>query len=68
MSKTYVSPPILSDEQIAKVIVELGKLVDEDAMPLLITYTYEMAYKYNENGNAALFAYEVGKIIKKITG
>ena len=56
----------LTDEQIANVIVKATALVAEDARPVLVAHMYEMAWKYNENGNSSLFVSEVEKLVRKI--
>ena len=56
----------LTDDQVASVIHNASQLVSEDARPVFIAHMYELAYRYNENGNSSLFAFEVGKFLKKI--
>ena len=58
----------LTDEQVASVIHKSAQLVAEDARPTLIAHMYQLAYTYNENGNSSLFAAEVVKFLKKLTG
>lgn len=56
----------LSDDQVAAIIVKASALVAEDARPVLVAHMYEMAWRYNENGNSSLFASEVEKLVRNI--
>lgn len=61
-----MTPLRMTDDQVASIIVKASQLVAEDARPTLVVHLYEMAYKYNENGNSSLFASKVEEFLKKV--